>query len=193
MERKIITQNFLDYISCLDKSEKTNNKRGQVWVETILYTLVALAIMGIVLAYATPKISQLKDQAILEQSEEIIQEIDSLIISIKDVPGNQRKIDLNLKEGSLQIDSIEDKIIFEMESELKYSEPGQIISKGNLEIYTEDKGSVYKITITSEYPNYNLTFNSNEENKIINNAPIPYNILISNEGGSPTEINFEVV
>ena len=41
-------------------------KIGQVWIETVLYTIVGLAIIGIVLGFAMPKINQAKDNALIE-------------------------------------------------------------------------------------------------------------------------------
>jgi len=37
-------------------------KRAQVWVETVIYTLIGLSIMGVVLAVAIPKINETKDK-----------------------------------------------------------------------------------------------------------------------------------
>ena len=37
-------------------------KRGQVWVETVIYTLIGLAIIGVVMAAALPKINERKDE-----------------------------------------------------------------------------------------------------------------------------------
>jgi uncharacterized protein (UPF0333 family) len=36
------------------------NKRGQIWVETVVYTLIALVMIGLVLAFAKPKIEELQ-------------------------------------------------------------------------------------------------------------------------------------
>ena len=44
------------------------NKRGQVWVETVIYTLIALVMIGLVLSFVQPKIMELQDKATLQQS-----------------------------------------------------------------------------------------------------------------------------
>ena len=36
--------------------------KGQVWVETVLYTLIGLALIGVVLAIITPKINETRDK-----------------------------------------------------------------------------------------------------------------------------------
>ena len=58
-------------------------KRGQVWIETVTYTLVAFVLIGLVLSFVKPKIEELQDQAIIEQSTSMIKEIDSILHSLK--------------------------------------------------------------------------------------------------------------
>ena len=45
-----------------------SNYKGQVWIETVVYTLIAFAILGAILGFAKPKIEQLQDKSIIEQS-----------------------------------------------------------------------------------------------------------------------------
>jgi len=66
-------------------------KRGQVWVETVIYTLIAFVMIGLVLAYAKPKIEELQDKALIEQSIEMMKDIDSTILRMGGA-GNQRLI-----------------------------------------------------------------------------------------------------
>ena len=44
------------------------NKKGQVWIETVLYTLIGISLIGLVLAFVTPKINEAKDRAVVEQT-----------------------------------------------------------------------------------------------------------------------------
>ena len=53
----------------------TKNKRGQIWVETMVYTLIAFALIGLVLAFVKPKIQETQDKAIIEQSVNILKDI----------------------------------------------------------------------------------------------------------------------
>ena len=43
---------------------KKFNKGGQVWVETVVYTLIGLVLISLVLAFATPAIQKQKDNAV---------------------------------------------------------------------------------------------------------------------------------
>jgi hypothetical protein len=172
---------------------KRKNCRGQVWVETVIYTLIAFVMIGLVLAYAKPKIEELQDQAIIEQSIAMIKNIDSTISTIG-APGNQRLIEMGIKKGALIIDGTNDLIIFEMESKHTYSEPGKNVSDGNLIIHTEKTGKFNLVTLTRDYSEgINITYQGKDESKIISKASTLYQLFISNKGGEErTVIDIEI-
>jgi len=89
-------------------ADKFKKRKAQVWVEAVIYTLVAFVLIGIVLSFVKPKINDLQDQAIIEQNMDALERIDSQLLSIKEVPGNQRSIELEVKKGNLVIDGIND-------------------------------------------------------------------------------------
>ena len=168
-------------------------KRGQVWIETVTYTLVAFVLIGLVLSFVKPKIEELQDQAIIEQSIEMIKAIDSTIMEIEEgCIGNKRKIEINLKKGEIEINCENDSIIFLLEGKYLYSQPGEIIEEGGIKILTEEDGRIYKITLTKEYENLNITYFEKEENKILAKSPTPYTLFISNKGGTNQVIDFEL-
>jgi len=155
---------------------------GQVWLETVIYTLIALVMIGLVLGYAKPKIEQLQDKTLIEQSTSLVKEIDSTILTIGSA-GNQRIIELTIKEGSLIIDGLNDKIVFEMESDLVYSEPGKNITDGDVIILTEEKTDNYLVTITRDYKDdYDLKINGQDVSKTISKGSNSYKLTIANEG-----------
>ena len=166
------------------------SKKGQVWIETVIYTAIALLMIGFVLAYAKPKIEEFQDKAILEQSLEMFRTIDSTIKEIKiRGSGNQRFVEIGIKKGSLQIDGENDKIIFEMESSYIYSQPGiDIVDTLEERIITrtEKTGGLNQVSFTINYTGYNVDITYNDENKFktLNKAPTPYKLLISNNGKS---------
>src|SRR3989344_4909061 len=86
------------------------NIRGQIWVETVIYTLIGLALIGLVLAILTPQIREFKDRSVIEQTIESFNTFDSKIIEILDAPGNKRKITFRLDRGEIVIDSLDNKI-----------------------------------------------------------------------------------
>ena len=112
-------------------------KKGQIWFETVIYILIGLILIGSVLAFISPKIQEIQDRSVIEQSAKMLNDIDKIIFSVSLSPGNKRIIDIGLKKGNLIIDSINNKIIFEIESSLEYSQEGEIIEEGELFILTE--------------------------------------------------------
>lgn len=158
-------------------------KGGQIWVETVVYTLIAFLMMGLVLSYAKPKIEQIQDKAIIDQSIEIIKEIDSIITSIKDVSGNSRELGLVFKKGSIQFDGVDDKILFNMESRYAYTEPGKEVKDGTITIFTREKGKYNDVNLTRVYsPSFNLTVNGADVSKTITQSASAYGVTISNKG-----------
>ena len=178
---------------------KVVNKSGQVWVETVVYTLIAFALIGAVLAFARPKIEEIQDRTIIDQSLDIMKSLDSLLSSIKGTAGNQRIVNVLIKKGALEINSEQDLIIFRIESRARYSEVGQPIQDGKLTILTEKIGNLNEVTLTSNYSNeFDLVYTGQNISKIISKAPQPHKLSIENkgipveEGENRVRINFEV-
>tara|TARA_Y100000034_G_scaffold122656_1_gene168392 strand:+ start:1083 stop:1601 length:519 start_codon:yes stop_codon:yes gene_type:complete len=171
-------------------------KRGQVWVETVIYTLIAFVMIGAVLAFVKPNIEELRDKALIEQTIEVIEDINSRIIELGG-EGNKRIIELGIKKGILTIDGKNDLIVFEIESRLIYSQPGEDIYMGNIIANTKKRGTFNTVTLTSNYSEYNLTYNKVDKLKTITKASTPYKLSISNIGenndtGKPI-IDFEII
>ena len=171
-------------------------RRGQIWVETVIYTLIAFVMIGLVLSFVKPKIEEIRDQAIIEQSLNMFDEINNVILAIRDIPGNKRLVELNVKKGILKIDGEDDKIILELESKFTYSQPGEDVRYGDIIARTEKKGRINIVTLTGDYSDkYNITYNDEDVIKPLTKSAIPYKIFISNKGnqGSKVVIDLEVV
>jgi hypothetical protein len=166
----------------------SRNYKGQVWVETVIYLLIAFVMMALVLSYISPKIEELRDKAIIEQSLEIMKSIDNLIATIGS-PGNKRLIEVGINKGSLTIDSPNDKIIFEMESKYMYTEPGKIVEIGDINAITESIGETNRITLTRDFGDeYNLTYKGGESIKTLSTISASYNLFLTNEGEASNKI-----
>ncbi len=171
------------------------NRRGQIWVETVIYTLIAFTLIGLVLAFAKPKIEEIQDKRTIEQSIEVLEEIDQIIKNLGG-PGNQRVISLKIGDGELNIDGVNDKIFFELESRYEYSEPGKKINVGDIEVLTEEKARAYNITLTRDYEeDYDITYNDEDKMKKLSSASTPYKMLIADKGGAEDKrvINIEIL
>lgn len=164
------------------------NKKGQVWVETVIYLLVAFVMIGLVLSFIKPKIEELKDKAVIDQSIQILQDIDNSILTIGS-SGNKRLLEIGIKKGTLTIDSEKDTIVFQIDSTYKYSEPGQPVQVGNIQALTEQNGRNSNVTLKRDFSSeYNITYNSQEVIKTLNKASNPYKVFMTNEGTSLNKI-----
>ncbi len=163
--------------------KKGGKKKAQVWIETVIYTLIAFVMIGLVLSFAKPKIEEIQDSTILQQSTEMMKEIDSIILTMG-AAGNQRIIEIGIKKGDLKIDGQGDKIIFEMESQSVYSEPGKEVNDGNIIVLTEEKSGYNLVTLTRDYgeDNYDLQVEGENKIKVISKASTSYKLSILNEG-----------
>ncbi len=169
------------------------SKKGQIWVETIIYTLIAVSMIAAVLFFVQPKIKELQDKTIISQSIEVMRYIDSIIAEVgQGVPGNKREFEVGIKKGTLTFDGKDDKIIFKIKSNYEYSEPEIAINEGDLEILTTKKGEDITVTLTVNYTQYDLKYKGEDEVKILPAASTPYRVLISNEGSAPLKINIEI-
>lgn len=164
------------------------NRKGQVWVETVIYTLIGLALIGLVLAILTPNIREFRDRSVIEQTIESLNTFDSKIIQVLDAPGNKRKITFGLDRGNIIVDSINNQIRYVLEeSNVRYSEPGTNISVGRINILTEELTETYRITLSLEYQ-YNLTYDgSDRAEEIFSPVSIPYEFFVENRGNINNE------
>lgn len=173
-----------------------NNKKAQIWIETVIYTLIAFALIATVLAFVKPKIDEMQDKAIIEQTISMMKDVDSTVSEIvQGGSGNKRKIEVGINKGTLNIDGENNLLLFEIDSRYVYSEPGKEIENGNLLINTEQIGDTNKVTIKRNYEDYNITFSGKDETKALSKASTPYNLFITNKGKGDDEkwrIDFEL-
>jgi hypothetical protein len=170
-------------------------KRGQVWVETVIYTLIALTLIAAVLAFAKPKIEESQDKIIIEDSVKLLGRIDSEIISIiQGGEGNQRNLEIVLRKGELLVDGVNDNIVFNIKSLYQYSEPGIEVINGNVKGLTEKIGDENRIKLMLNYSNYDLKYSDEDKESIINPSSETQRIIISNKGevNGKTIINLQL-
>ncbi len=159
-----------------------SSRRGQVWVETVIYTLIGLTIIGLVLAAALPKINERKDEIIIEQSIEALGNIDNKIYEvINGGVANRRSIDLEVKKGAMIIDMERNTISWEIDSSFEYSEVGVPVPLGKLNVMTT-AGNPWKVELKLFY-NVDLRFDGKDSGtKRIDVSPTPYKFIIENVG-----------
>ena len=128
-------------------------RKGQIWIETVLYTLIGLALIGLVLAFITPKINESKDRAVIEQSIGLLNLIDDKInIIISGAPGNTRNIDITLKKGDLYFNSTADKITIVLDDITEpLTQEGTDVDIGRIKARSSKTQKANNITLTLDY------------------------------------------
>ena len=173
-------------------------KKGQVWIETAVYTLIGLALIAIILTMATPQIQKIKDKTIIEQTISAMNTLDGEITETKQSEGWIGKVEFKIAKGKLEIDAVNDLIKYTLEdTKLEYSEPGVDKTQGKIIIKTEKVGSNFNIILLMNYT-IDLTNKNNENVKILQAGVTPYNIFIENKGsslgpGTTTQLEFNIV
>ena len=160
------------------------NNKGQVWVETVIYTLIGLSLIGLVLAILTPKINESKDRALIDKTIESLNLLDTKINEVLQAPGNKRKVELEIKKGDFFIDTTNNKLGFIIEnSKSKYSEPGETINVGRISLVTTELSKNYQVALEISY-NHDITFDDVDsvDAKKFSAASVPYSIFIENKG-----------
>jgi len=154
---------------------------GQIWVETVIYTLIGLAVIGLVMAVALPQINAKKDEIVIEQSIAALSEIDDKIYSVQGAAGNKRIVDLEIKKGALIIDMEQDTISWILDSSFLYSQQDFWVPNGKVDVMTR-VASPWEIELRINYSVDILFEGSNSGMKQLDPAPAPYKFTIRNAG-----------
>lgn len=165
-------------------------KRGQVWVETVLYTLIGIAIIGVLLAVSKPKIDEIQDRALIEQTIESLNTIDAKILEVQRVPGNVRVLELKISEGDFNIIPEENRLEWVIDSSYQYSELDEEINFGGIKILTTGTNP-YRVKVSSNY-SVNITLSGMEESRTLSSAPTPYLLRMESMGSNAGNIEVDL-
>jgi len=158
-------------------------KKAVIWVSTVLYILITIAVIGIAFAALKPKIDEMRDKTIIEQSIEMMGKLDETILQVSEVQGNVRQVQLNIKKGELDLDCENDKIIWIFNSAYKYSEENKNLNIGKIVLRTARKeGSSNLWTITLTISETDLKYKEKDEKKRIAASELPISLTIENKG-----------
>lgn len=162
--------------------ESFRPKRGQVWVETVIYTLIGLSIIGLVLAGALPKINQKKDEMTIGKSIEAMGIIDEKVYAVQKAQGSKRVINLEVRKGKLTVNVTGDEIYWDIPCSFEYSELDKEISFGRINV-TTTRTAGYNVRLKLSY-DANLTTADEGEGQLkqFSVAAVPYKIAIDNKG-----------
>ena len=184
------------------------NKKAQVWVETVIYTLIALVMIGAVLTFVRPKIQEIQDKTLLDQTIEVMKGIDETVkLVVNTGAGNKKIVEFTLKRGELLLDCENNNMKYILEeTKLIYSEQciketcleEDWVSIGNIKALTKKNGKLNIVTLKIEYPaTIDLLCENANELKTIEKSATPYKLSIENKGassaGAAQEINLEII
>lgn len=168
------------------------NLKGQVWIETVIYTVIGISLIALVLAFATPKVVVARERTIIEQSIQSMQLLDEKINTvISQGGGNVRTIDFSLKRGVLSIDTLNDSIELYIDRLREpYSEPDVWLSMGAVRFTSVKTQRAYGARLILRYP-ANLTMNGRDvaQAQTYTQAATPYHLYIANVNNTFIEIS----
>ncbi len=173
--------------------------KSQIWVETVIYTLIGLTIMGIILSVVTPKINQINDKTLLSQTKDAMIQLNEQIQDLLTSTGQQRDVLLTIKKGEYFIDGPGNSISFSLKgTKALISQPDELIKSGDIDILTKTKtNSRYDVYFILNYSQYNITYNGKDVNKTFTPAPAGYRLLLINAGSSsptsPKQIDIQSI
>lgn len=155
-------------------------KKGQIWVETVLYTVIIISIITLILALTIQSINKQKDEAIVAQSIDALNTMDQKIKDVSHDTGNVRIVDFNLRKGKLFISGKNDTITL-MINDLgdPYSQPDIELNEGNVKILTTQGPKKSSVNLTLKY-NFNMTYDGNDEEVAFSQASTAYKFSIEN-------------
>jgi len=170
-------------------------KKGQVWVETVLYTLIGLALIGLVLAFVTPRINEARDRITVDQTINSLNAVDEKINAVLDAPGNRRFVEFTMKRGEFFVSPENNEVRFVISDLVKpYSEVGKEINVGRITILSEEGQRANIVSLTLSYDRIaDLKYAGEENERKFTAASIPYRFSITNMGadGDFIRVNIE--
>ncbi len=175
-----------------------NTRKSQIWVETVIYTAIGLTIIGILLYISIPIVNRYKDETVVEQTVNLMNDLDLKISDVKIAGfGNKRTVpELAIKKGNLEIDYTNDKITYILENTLlKYSELDEDVPYGPMIIRTQRNqlnDDRYDVRLILNYADIDLVGNGGEERKIFTKSPSPYALSIENQGTEGDKIKIKI-
>ncbi len=162
-----------------------HKKIGQIWIETVVYTIIGLTLIGVVLTFVTPKINEARDRSIVEQSIASLQILDDKVNEVYTQGIGSRRIisSFSLKRGTLTISDASDQIVLTLDGlSVPYSEPGIAVPYGRVLVLSTPGGKATTVTLTLDYS----SSSSNPINIIYSGKPltagsIPYRLAVEHK------------
>ncbi len=106
-------------------------KKGDIWISTILYVLIAVAVVVMVLQAGIPLFNKLKEKAVFTKGEDTMQLLNQHVEDVaSEGPGSQRVVPVQFDEGIFYANP--SRVMWELKTTSKLLEPRTKIEQGNL-------------------------------------------------------------
>ncbi|MEM4318358.1 MAG: hypothetical protein QW244_00840 [Candidatus Pacearchaeota archaeon] len=165
---------------------------GTVWISTVIYILISLAVISSLLIAVRPKIEEARDRYTINYMVNVFQSLNSLVYDINEVQGTRRVFEIKITKGEMKIIPEKDRIEWQITTRFKFSEPGQEVKIGDVGVITlENRGKIDTFLFLNYTTPINLTTVSDNEgdNLTLTQSPTPYKLLIENKGAPATSVN----
>ena len=175
------------------------SKHSQIWIETAIYTLIGLTVIGVLIAIAQPMLDKARDAGIIQQTMDAMNQIDGKISEISQAPGSIAVIDLKIAKGIFTINSSNDSLQYVIIDTPKlYSQLDLEIKEGNIYKKTIKHGTKYNVYLKRYYTDLNISYKGNTDTaKSIQAASNSYRLSITNLGkpnvDDKTSIDFSLL
>jgi hypothetical protein len=169
------------------------NHKGDVWISTVLYTLIGLAMIASLVAIIQPEVSKLKDKFVIEQTAQSLNVLDDTILRTREATGTRLNYIIRMDKGNFIIDGVNEIIYWQTDSNYQFSEENRTINLtlGNIKGITRPKDGIWNVTLLVDYRGYgiNITVNDKDELKTLNPSSLAYSIWITNKGIQQSGVN----
>jgi len=118
------------------------NKKSQVWVSVIIYTLVAVLALVLILNTGIPILTEMKDRSVFTKVKDIMLDLDSHITDIgQQGEGSQASAALEIRDGEIRFE--DGQLVWELETKSEIISPRSSTTLGNLIISSNANVKTY--------------------------------------------------
>jgi hypothetical protein len=123
---------------------KKKNRKGEIWVSAIIYTMVAVLALVIIMNTGIPLLTELKDRSVFEKVKGIMLDLDMKITEIANQgEGSQATLSFEIRDGEMKFR--DNKIIWEIETKSEIVSPRTSTKLGNLIISSNANVRTYQM------------------------------------------------
>jgi len=140
------------------------DKKSQVWISVIIYTLVAILALVLILNTAIPILTEMKDRAVFSKIKDIMLDLDRHITDIANQgEGSQSSVSFEVRDGEIKFEN--NKLIWELETKSEIMSPrtsmrqGNLIISSNANVNTYDMGTYYILHTKIDEDNFTVRIN----------------------------------